>query len=436
MTTRAKQVLLSPVDIDDADFDSLQPPVDPKLEAENEEFDKFRSEMHDSDNQARIFVSRKRLDSRGQPIGKKLFHCFECGIDDHTFSQLVARIRDDYGTGLYQIQGRDSNGRFKFSKVIGVEAPKTDEDAPKGDSMGEVINQFSHALERNQERTEMMVREMAGNRGGFDVNNFVAIMGAVTPLLTPLIGKLFEKPESKSIVEQLTEIKLMQDTLGLGNDSEGGEANLYSLLGKTVEAFGAPIAQALTAASESDQLDDDGVLRPRLEAPKPENAQEASNMAEDMKQQIGFLINNAKAGTPPKQFAEFLCDTLPDENLDQFFEFISAPDAVAKLITIEPAAREHQQWLDDVRAHVLEILVPDDEDGTKDLQADDDGNIIGDDPDAVVGAGTDDRPNEPDKDRTDSSDTASDSERVSRDQSDAEDHGEAGASVSQEHPTS
>ena len=116
---KPKQILYSPVDVDDANFIDM----DAEKSEEEIDFDLFRDEMRDSDTYAKITVSRQPTDRKGRPIGKKLFQMFECGIDDYTFSQLVGRIRDDYGTGIYRIQGRGSDGQFKFNKSIGVEAP-------------------------------------------------------------------------------------------------------------------------------------------------------------------------------------------------------------------------------------------------------------------------------------------------------------------------
>ena len=92
------------------DYEGYEP--DPKTQAEAEEFEKFKSEMLESEGYAKITVSRQPTDSGGRPIGRKLYQCFECGIDDYTFSQLCSRIRDEYGTGIYRIQGRDSDGKI------------------------------------------------------------------------------------------------------------------------------------------------------------------------------------------------------------------------------------------------------------------------------------------------------------------------------------
>ena len=143
--TQPKQVVYSPVEIDDAEYVDFE--QDAKMEEENLEFEKFKSEMHDAQDDAKIMVGKKLTDSRGRPLGKQVFECFECGIDDYTFSQLCTRIREDFGTGLYQILGRDSNGKFKFRKIVGVQAPFGPDNAPDtGTDVGMLIDKFSDAM--------------------------------------------------------------------------------------------------------------------------------------------------------------------------------------------------------------------------------------------------------------------------------------------------
>ena len=59
MTTPAKQILYTPVDIDDADFVDFE--RDEKMENENAEFEAFKNEMHDAQDNAKIMVGKIRF---------------------------------------------------------------------------------------------------------------------------------------------------------------------------------------------------------------------------------------------------------------------------------------------------------------------------------------------------------------------------------------
>jgi len=221
--TQPKQILYSPVDIDDAEFAEFE--ADPRLEEENLEFEKFRAEMHDTQDDAKITVGKKLTDSRGRPMGKQTFECFECGIEDYTFSQLCTRIREDFGTGLYLIVGRDSKGKYKFRKVVGVQAPNSLDDEPAGTDVGMLIDKFSDAMQRQQLQTEQMFAKLSGPQTGGDA------FDQMTKMMTAMggmMGAMGVSPQApKSMLDQLTEFKMLQELFRSGDgDNGGGELNI------------------------------------------------------------------------------------------------------------------------------------------------------------------------------------------------------------------
>lgn len=357
MNTQAKQILYSPVDVDDADFVDFE--RDEKMESENAEFEAFKNEMHDAQDNAKITVGKKHTDSRGRPLGKHVFECFECGIDDYSFSQLCTRIREDFGSGLYQVLGRDSKGKFKFRKTVGIQAPTSDVAVTPGNDVGALIDKFSDAMERQAMRTEQMFSKLVGPTTGGDA--FTQMTSMMTAM-GGMMGAMGITPQAqipaKTLVEQLTEFKMIKELFGGGDDNEsGGEANLYSLLGKTVEAFGGPIAAAIAAGAESGELTQTGVAA--LPAPEPTKAeimteQEQHDMA--MRKNIHVLIQNAKAEIPPEAFALILVNNTPEEKSDALFEFISAENCVDTIIKLEPAAAPYKEWFADLRIAVIDIM--------------------------------------------------------------------------------
>ena len=358
MNTQAKQILYSPVDVDDADFVDFE--RDEKMESENAEFEAFKSEMHDAQDNAKITVGKKHTDSRGRPLGKHVFECFECGIDDYSFSQLCTRIREDFGSGLYQVLGRDSKGKFKFRKTVGIQAPTTDVVENPGADVGALIDKFSDAMERQAMRTEQMFSKLVGPTTGGDAFSQMTQMMTAMGGMMGAMGITPQAPiAAKTLVEQLTEFKMIKELFGGDSDTETGDANLYSLLGKTVEAFGGPIAQAIAAGAQSGELSETGLAA--LPAPEPEptkaevmTEQEQHNMA--MRKNIHVLIQNAKAEVPPEAFALILVNNTPEDKQDELFDFISAENCVATIIKLEPAAEPYKEWFENLRVAVIEIM--------------------------------------------------------------------------------
>lgn len=357
-----RQVVYTPVDIDDADYVDLE--RDPKAEAENAEFDAFKSEMHDSQDDAKITVGKKLTDSRGRPQGRQVFECFECGIDDYSFSQLCSRIREDFGTGLYQIQGRDSKGKYKFRKVVGILAPNTPDNAPAGNDIGGLIDKFSDAMANQQMRTEAMFKDLVGPRSGGDA------MEQMTSMMTAFAGMVGamglgpgNQQQPKTLIDQLTEFKMVKELFGDGDGGSGGEANLYSLLGDTIKTFGIPIAAALAAGADSGELSPAGIVqKPALPAPKETveseemDTVELAKQRQELKKNIGILIMNAKAEVPPGEFALILVNNTPADKEDALWEFISAENCVEQIIALEPVAAEYREWFNALRDAVIELM--------------------------------------------------------------------------------
>ena len=362
---RPKQVVYTPVDVEDAQYIDLEP--DPHEELENAEFEAFKAEMHDSQDDAKITVGKKLTDSRGRPMGRKTFECFECGIDDYTFSQLCTRIREDFGTGLYQIQGRDSKGKFKFRKTIGIQAPNSPE-GQKGENVGMLIQQFSEAMERQQMRTEEMITKLVGPQTGGDAFDQMTKMMAAMGSMMAAMG--VQQPQApKTLVEQLTEFKMIKELFGAEGGGDSGEANIYSLLGKTVEAFGGPIAAAIAQGAESGDLTPDGLATTgALPAPQPETEQvteqEKHNM--EMRKNIHILIQNAKTGIPAQQFATILVNNTPEDKQDALWDFISRESCVDEICGLEPAAESYREWFVALRDAVIELMTePEPEEGSE-----------------------------------------------------------------------
>lgn len=347
-----KQVVFTPVDEDDiidAEF------ADPKTQEELD-FEKFRDEMRDSTEYAKYTVARLPTDSKGRQIGKQLMQMFECGIEDYTFSQLVARIRDDYGTGVYKITARKANGHFGFQQTIGIEAPKSDrQDNPQAGAAGELLDTFSLAIERQQARMEAMFKALSGPRTGGDA--FEQITQMMTAMGT-MMGSMGMTPQQpKSLVDQLTEFKLLQELFAGDGDGAGGEANMYSLLTETVKNFGPLLGAAITAQTKTGAIPLAGPV-PALAAPAAAKAA-PDTLADDleaMRPQISFLIGQAKLGANPADVAGAIMPGIPDAALESIEAFLQKEDCIDICVTVDAQVNSYRAWFQQWREAMLQRL--------------------------------------------------------------------------------
>lgn len=376
MNTRAKQVLYSPVDIDDADFsDFNREPTEDELE-----FQKFRDEFKQSNEYAKVSCYRQPTTSDGRPGQKSLTFLFESGVEEFSFSQLAGRLRDEYGSGTYRIQLRDKGGVLKMNRAIAIEAPKNT-DIVANPTTG-IMESFSRAMAEQQNRTEALIREISGPRNPVDfIDQFSKLAIAVGPILASMGIGQNNQPAPKTLVEQLTEFKMIKELFGGGDDEAmGGEANLYSLLGETIKAFGGPLAAALAAGAKAGDLDPDGLATTghiALPAPETEKVMTEEKHKMEMRKNIHILIQNAKTGIPPASFALILVNNTPDEKQDALWDFISSETCVDEIIKIEPAAARYKEWFSNLRDEVINLLSdPESDDENSDLPESESGSSL------------------------------------------------------------
>jgi len=311
---------------------------------------------------------------------------FECGIDDYTFSQLVARIRDDYGTGIYKITARKSDGTYGFQQTIGIEAPLSDRETnPAAGAAGELIDTFSLAMERQQARIEALIEKVGGPRTGGDA------FEQMTQMLTAMggiMGAMGVTPQQpKSMVDQLTEWTMLKDLLGDGDSDGGGDANLYSLLTATVQNFGPLLGAAITSQTAAGAIPAAGPIRPALPQPAPEVTRESlSPELEAMRGQINFLVSQAKLGAKASDVAAAIFPGIPPDSLESIEAFLQKPDCIDVCAQVNAEVNSYRTWLQDWREAMLarlgEVLedAPDEIPGNVDLgDADNDDEIIGPD---------------------------------------------------------
>ncbi len=358
MATKAKQILYSPVDVDDADFENYQP----ELSDEEIEFEKYREEMKAGDEYGKITVYRQPTSSDGRPGQKKLTYLYDCGIDEFSFAQNCARLRDGYGTGTYRIIGRDSKGRNKFNQAVYIETEKKAvvPYAQNGPDIGILIDKFSEAMERQQERTELLIKDLTGKTGGDAFDQMIKMSGAMSAMMTAINGG--GKPQS-SLTDQIKEMLLLKKFIGGFDGSEnggGGDDNIYSLLTATVKNIGPFIAAAMAAAQKTGDANSAGIIQPKkLEGPNMQPKiinPKTESPNEAFKNQLGLLLLQAKAGADPVAVAEFVIDKIPEDQLESVEDMLADDDFISFALELQPEFAAHRQWLETWQAEMLMLF--------------------------------------------------------------------------------
>ena len=308
--TQARQVLYTPIDMDDAQYSDIE---QPKSE-EQIDWEKFREEMRESNEYAKITIYRQPTDSRGLPGQKKLTYLFDVGLDEYSYSQICAKLRDEYGSGTFRMQGRDSDNRLKFNRAVTIEAPKKELVPYEGgaNSTAAVVAEFREMMRESQMQMLEMMRQPQTDPLD-QISKLAAVMGS-------LMGN--QKPPT--MAEQVKEMMLLKKFMGdLDGSNENDNGNIYSLLGKSLEAFGPLIGVALSAGKKDGTVNEAGIIQ-GVPAPKQlENPEmnEQQKLVEQHRTNVIFLLNQAKGGAKPENVASFVINAVPDEQLEDFEDF-------------------------------------------------------------------------------------------------------------------
>lgn len=364
-----------PVLIEYMDGDTTEPePTDEELA-----FSQFQTEFAESDTYAKITVYRQPTGPGNRPGQKKLAFLFECGVDEFTYSQLLSKLRDEYGSGTYRLQARDSQGTMKFNRAVEIEATKRTPTNGAPESVGDLMRGFQEMMTAQQERTEQLIARLrtepakpASDPMETAMRMFALVMGAITPVLgaaKPAEGGVLAE------IEKLTKIQDFMGGLGGGRETSAAESNFYDLATqglKTVAPLlanlpavlasrqGAPIPQPHVIEHEPTPAQ--GAPRQNIPRNTPPQGPQAENV--NLRNQINLLVGQAEAGTSAEDLANMVLNMTPDEKVAELKAFISRPTLIDEMAAYNPAVgTKHRPYFEALKTAILRMLAEEESQG-------------------------------------------------------------------------
>lgn len=286
-----------------------------------------------------------------QGEGKNLSFLFRTNPDEMTGGEIMERCRDNYGTGDYRVHIR-KGARLVKNAPFSVEAKKESEKVEQNNGLD--MASVLAIMEQNNARTMQMfsetMRAFAERQNSGPAFDPVAAQASLMQQLVALKGLSEPKDTSKGAIEMFIQgISLAKD---LG--PRDGETNTSDILLKALETFGGPLVEAAGKMRELG-APVNGQAAPGPDGQAAADAQREKEMGIRnmmLKQQLGFLVQNAAAGKNPELYAELLLDQLGEKTV---LDFVAQPDALQKLVAINPDVQTHSQWFEALRAAILEL---------------------------------------------------------------------------------
>jgi hypothetical protein len=317
-------------------------------------------------------VYRQPTGISDRPGQRKLTFLFECGTDDFTFSQLLSKIRDQYGSGVYRLQARDATGKMLFNRSTEVEAPKKPKGESERESTTEILRNFQEMMQAQQERTEGLIARLTQRPPEKAAENplqsMALMMGMVTQLmgvLTPALTGAAAKPQTDLLGELEKFAKLKEFATSFADlDNGGNESNFFSLASKTVETFGPAFAAILPQITNQSAP----VGKPPAALNPPINGvTDVSRKKNDpLQQQVTVLLANAKAGVDPIDMANTVLDMTPESQLDKLYAFISDTHCIEKMAAVNSEVRTYTDFFSRLRNELINQLRDESETGNVD----------------------------------------------------------------------
>lgn len=327
---------------------------------------KFRSEMADHSQQPKLTVYAQPADSMGRNATRGQEFLFDCDLDEYEFTQLLARLRDQYGTGRYRLIARDGTGGFLFNRGVTIRAPKKPEESANApQNPADMFEHFARIMEQQQARTEQLVqRLMAGQKSGglFEgggMEQFALMFGMIEKIASVFSGKAVQT----DIVAEFQKLAALKETMaGLFDGGDGGAGKgLHDTLTETIRTLGPLFVEGARQQSQQAPRRDPA----RLQAPQPapvqparpqpqpqQNPSERQAMSEQEQELIAkvtLLVNLAAAKMDPENVADMILDQTADEALPALKEFVEAPDVLDRMMAVNPQVFQHTQWFTGLR---------------------------------------------------------------------------------------
>jgi hypothetical protein len=357
----------------------------------------WREDLKTSDAKGKIRVAKVPMEDGAPNMNKRgQVQLFAVPHDQYNYDELLDIIRARFMkageticvrlTGM-RVSG-SSSGVVPFNRLLML-SKGSEPVAPEG---GTQLGEILQAMQNQQAAQATMLREILtpktveSNPNKRDtVDTMIAIAGALTPLLTPIIAGIMTRPKPQnelgSLIDAMVKMQSLRDGTATSNNEDDNSTmsiikavapagmQLLTALAQRPAAQSQPVQRAapdprripLAAPVQNTAEKQDPVKvvenvtpKPAVSAgPMPSAGQENADMFAALKPVLSNLVDMAKDNTPIPDTAKLLLGMLPEEYDEQLYNAVETPVAFARLALLEPRIKEHAEWFENLRVELL-----------------------------------------------------------------------------------
>ncbi len=303
----------------------------------------------------------------GAGRGKEAF-LFSQSPNDVSAKDIMERCQTEFLGGDFKMVIRDAN-RIVRSARFSVEIPKQPDAPPKPEGLGitELLAMMQAQNTQNMQMFQASMTAMAeafkgsqNNQPAFNPTEATRTIMESVAAIKQLADPPAPPPDNGS---KMVEMLIQGVTLAREIGGKEGETNTNDLLSKAMDFLPALATGAQTLQNQRAQPPVPVGPQPH---PDPETqasierehreAMEREQEKQAWELNIAMLLGWAKQGKDPLLYAELILDNAGEEKV---IAFIEQPDAMEKLISINPEVANFRPWFEQLKAEILALTEPD-----------------------------------------------------------------------------
>lgn len=339
------------------------------------ELNNFLKDLGSSASDHTIHIYQKRR-------GRRDAFLYDTSPAENDLSQIMNRLKDEYGGGDYMIYVRNAKGQVQTKKVISIASPlekkdRTDEikEMLKAQGGGGGLSDIMAMMQAQNQQTMQMIQAMnqqntqlfsaiiqaQPKESGFKMADLIPML----PILKDVLA-----PKDNSTTMLLKGMELMKDL-------NGGETNFADVMKTGLSQLASvasmplpkmnPAAPAQTTAAPATlqaqpNAPEPAPIAPPANAPAPDVSADGIQISEDnplvpnmalLQAPLQSMLMAASQDKDPTPHAELILQFLGDDNAGVF---MAHDKCLLWIVEVMPDFRHYIDWLQELRLVILDTL--------------------------------------------------------------------------------
>ena len=285
--------------------------------------------------------------------------CFSCSIEELPIKE---RIRNEFGSGLYQIYIYKNKKLFR-RRTLRLAAPIKHPVVNNATLQGGGIKDILAAMAENQHRQyEQMKELMLSQNAQPSQTDQMTHMLQTMALMKQVMGEPVKATDPMKVLEVA---KGLAESMGDGGDKSSLDRLIESALPVLIEGAKNPVQNAGAPTPLMNNP-----IRPvappvSVNVPIPNQSppnqlgkpqDEKDMLKQIVRSRLPQLLSWAAQDRSPGLYAEVILDQIPGAFMEKYIEFVKTPDCISQLAILNSEVNQYIHWFNQFRDETLSFI--------------------------------------------------------------------------------